>query len=90
MNVQKCLHINKISTVILKTSHSMVKKELYALKQLIKESEKTAAQTSELIAILRQDTARNVFTAVTERLTYMILSHALNFSWLAHGLLVCS
>jgi spore germination protein KA len=71
MNGQKCLHINKISTALLKASHSTVKKKLYALKQLIIKSEKTAAQTSELIAILRQEKAKNVFNAVTTNKTFL-------------------
>ncbi|MBU2702417.1 spore germination protein KA [Sporomusaceae bacterium BoRhaA] len=70
MKRRKCLNINKISTAISGASLFKVKKNLYALKQLIMESEEIAAKISQLIAILRHEKAKSVFTTVTANKTF--------------------
>jgi len=69
MKRQKCLHINKISTVISGTSHFTVKKKLSALNQLIVESNKTAAKISQIIDKLTHVKATAVFTSVAANKT---------------------
>lgn len=71
MKGQKCLHINKISTAISETSHPTVKKKLYALKQLIDESDKTADKISQIIDKLRQVKAAAVFSSVAANKTFL-------------------
>lgn len=69
MKEQKCLHINKLSTVMPETSHAMAGKKLYALRQLLIESEKVTGGISQIIAKLRHVEAAAVFTAVAANKT---------------------
>lgn len=61
MKQHKCLHINKLSAIIAEASHASVKKKLYALRQLISESNKVADKISQIITKLKPP---SVFTTV--------------------------
>lgn len=57
-------HLHKISTSKSRITHSVAKKNLFTLKQLITESEKTAVKLSEIIAQLRHVKTTPVFTSI--------------------------
>lgn len=71
MNRQKSLHICKLSAAIAKTPDSTVKKSLYTLKQLIRESGKITATLSQLITKLqyRRDTV--IFPALSTNKNFL-------------------
>ena len=69
MKGKKRLHLNKISTVISGTSYFTAQKKLYALNQLIVESNKTAAKISQIIDKLTHIKPTTVFTSVADNKT---------------------
>lgn len=71
MKERKCLHINKISTVIPEASRATGKKQLYVLTQLINESERITGGISQIIAELRHVAAAHVFTTVAANKAFL-------------------
>ncbi len=69
MKEKKHLHLNKISAVISEASYFTTKKKLYALNQLIVESNKIAAKMSQMIDKLTHIKPTTVFTCVADNKT---------------------